>query len=119
MPFQIIPNTERASRRSRKEESAAVVRVWMPRDPRLNLAFKVRRHRNKIVALIRFRVANPIFPCLPFLESLIDSQLRTLEILNAQDQNLGRPQSAHPENPQYDMLTGRSVRQQSTEFLHA
>src|SRR5437667_2987686 len=119
MPFQIIPHTERASRRSRKEESAAVLRVWMPRDPRINLAFKVSRHWNEIVALIRFRVANPIFPCLTFLESFIDSELRTLEIFNAKDQNLGRPQSAHSENSQYDMLTGRSVRQQSTEFLHA
>src|ERR1035441_4294223 len=119
VPFQIVPNAERGSGRTRKEESAAIIPVRMPRDPRFDLALQVRRHRNEVVALIRFCVTNPVFSSLTFLESLIDSKLGTLEIFDAQDQNLGRPQSAHPENPQYDMLTGRSMRQQRTEFLQA
>jgi hypothetical protein len=56
---------------------------------------------------------------MPLAAHSIDSELATLEILNAQDQNLGRPQSANPKNPQDDMLTGWSNRQQSAEFLDA
>ena len=119
IPFQVVPNAERGSERTRKQESAGSIPVRMHRDPRFDLALQIRRHRNEIVALIRFCVTNPIFSCLTFLESFIDSQLGTLEIFNAQDQNLGRPQSAHCEYPQYDMLAGRSIRQESTEFLHA
>ena len=117
--LQIVPNAERGSGRARKEESAAIIPVRMSRDPRYDLALQVRRHRDEIVALLRFCVTNPVFSCLTFFESFIDAELATLEIFDAQDQNLGRPQSADPENPQYDMLTGRSMRQQRTEFLHA
>ena len=119
MPFQIVPNAERSFGRVRKEEGASIIPIRMDGDPRLDLALKVRGHRNEVVALIRFCVTNPVFSCLTFFESFIDAELATLEIFDAQDQNLGRPQSADPENPQYDMLTGRSMRQQRTEFLHA
>src|SRR5882724_1155846 len=91
----------------------------MGRDLRFDFEFEVRRHRNEIITLVCLGLANPIFSCLTFLESFVDSELGALEVFNAQNENLGRPQSAHRENPQYDMLTGRSIRQQSTEFLHA
>jgi hypothetical protein len=119
IPLEIISDAERGSGRTRKEKSARIIPVWMRRDPRFDFALEVRRHRNEIVALIHFRVTNPIFSCLTFLEGFVDSELGALEVFNAQNENLGRPQSAHRENPQYDMLSGRSIRQQSTEFLHA
>jgi hypothetical protein len=68
----------------------------MPRDPRFDLELQVRRHRNEIIALLRFCVTNPIFSCLTFLESFIYSEFGTLEILDAQDQNLGRGAARTP-----------------------
>jgi hypothetical protein len=67
------------------------------------------RDGDKIVALIRLRVANPRISFLPVLQSFVDSELRTLEILNAQHENLGWPQAAYRENPQYEVFTRRRL----------
>src|SRR5688500_4787244 len=60
MPLQIISDTKCASGRTWEEESAGIMTVRMPHDPGFDFALEARRHRNEIVALIRFCVANPV-----------------------------------------------------------
>src|SRR5664279_1811479 len=95
IPFQIVPNAERGSGRARKQKSSGIIPVRMISDPGFDLAPQVWRHRNEVVALLRFCVTNPILARLTFLEGFIDSELGALEILNSQDEYLGSPQSAH------------------------
>jgi hypothetical protein len=63
--------------------------------------------------------SNPVFAILTFFQSFVDSKLLTFKIFNAQDQNLGRPQAAHAENPQDDVLARHGMRQKGAELLHA
>src|ERR1035438_26823 len=78
MPLQIIANAERRSGRVRKQERAGIISVWVPRNPRLNLASEVRRHRDVIVALRCFCLADSILTLLALLQRFVDSEARAL-----------------------------------------
>jgi hypothetical protein len=67
---------------------------------------------------MRFCVANSVFSALAFLESPVNAKLRTLEVFNTQNQNLGWPQTAYGEDPQDGVFARSGVRQQSAEFLY-
>jgi hypothetical protein len=91
----------------------------MPRNPRCNLAGEIRRDGNVVVAFSRLCLANPIFSLLPLLESLVDSELRPLEILDPQDEDLGWPQATDGQNPQDNVFARGCLREQSPKFIHA
>ena len=54
---------------------------------------------------------------LALIQSLVDAELRTLEILDAQHQHFGWPQATNGENPLGHVLSRRCVAEQSTEFI--
>src|SRR5579863_9717951 len=109
IPLQIIADTEGRTCRTRKKECTRIGAIRKRCDPGSHLAFQIRRYRDKIVALIRLRVANPRIPFLTVLQSFVDSELRPLEIFYAQHENLGWPQAAYSENPQDEVFTRRCL----------
>ena len=56
-------------------------------------------------------------PLLAVLQSFVDSELSSLEILHAQHENLRWPQAADGENPQYQMLS-RAMRGRAENEIH-
>ncbi len=91
----------------------------MRRNPACDLAREIRRRRDRAIARLGLRAADPGLVLFAILEGFVDAELCSVKIFNPKDEDLCRPETARGENVQHQMLPRLRLREQRADFVQA